>query len=87
MNGAWIIGKVRPQEDAQRLPPATLLHSFLKEVQEKEQSCTEVYRITEGYVYSSDSLSAEAILSPVWQMDTDVGILTLNCVTGKIEKY
>lgn len=88
MEGLWMTGtaKIDGRGEPTRTP-ATLLHSFVEKVQTNQISCSKINQITEGYRFFSSSLSEEVALSPVWNIETDAGNLTLNCITGEVERH
>lgn len=72
-------------EQQHGLTASTLLTRFVEAVLKGDSRCTEILTITQGYLYSTGSLSAQAKLIPAWLIETDQGEVLLNCITGKVE--
>lgn len=63
---------------------ATLLMDFVRGLQYLEQTCTALYSIREGYQYSGEE--DRAVLTPIWEMETDTGTFRLDCADGVLTK-
>jgi len=72
-------------EEKGGLTAATLLFRFVEEMKKENIEYKEIRSITQGFVYSTGSLSSQAKLLPVWRIETDKGQRILNCTTGKFE--
>jgi regulatory protein YycI of two-component signal transduction system YycFG len=86
IQGWRIMGEPTPSADQQQGQTAsTLLTHFMEAVMEGTIRCSEIRGITQGYLYSTGSLSSQEKLIPVWRIETDQGDVLLNCMTGKVE--
>jgi hypothetical protein len=63
---------------------ATLLMRFLRVVREGGYVCTKISAISPGYSMN-DAASNDAVLVPVWRIETDAGAYYINGITGKEE--
>lgn len=86
IQGWRLLGEPTTSTEQQHgLTASTLLTRFVETVLEKNIRCTEIRAITQGYLYSTGSLSARAKLIPAWLLETDQGEVLLNCMTGEVE--
>lgn len=60
--------------------PATLLMDFVRGLSDLGKNCTEIRSIQEGYQYSGEG--DRAVLTPVWEIETDSGTFRLDCAGG-----
>lgn len=76
-------GKLPPSYDILELRGAeTLLTQFVVGLGYLGESCTAIREIQEGYWYSSDG--QQALLTPVWRIETDQGRYLLDGNTGTL---
>lgn len=59
---------------------ATLLMDFVRGLGDLGQTCTEIRAIREGYQYNGEG--ERAVLTPMWQVETDNGTFLLDCAEG-----
>lgn len=62
--------------------PETLVVDFVVGLETLPASCTQILRITEGYDYRSEG--SRAMLTPIWQIESDAGVFRLDCATGEL---
>ncbi len=61
---------------------ATLLMDFVRGMGDLGQTCTEIKMIREGYQYNG--AEERAVLTPMWQVETDNGTFFLDCAQGSL---
>lgn len=69
---------------AEAMDCSTVLVSFIALMQENNLSCSKIIDVSPGYLMSV-SVSGEALLTPAWRIETDLGVHCINAVTGKEE--
>ena len=65
--------------------PETLLVDFVGGLEDLGASCRRITSVTEGYAYTSQG--DRAVLTPLWQVETDQGIFRLDCASGELSRY
>ena len=64
--------------------PATLLMDFVRGLSELGQTCETIHGIQEGYWYSGEE--DRAVLTPMWEIETDQGTFLLDCAQGLLTR-
>ena len=64
--------------------PATLLMDFVRGLSELGQTCEMIHGIQEGYGYSGEE--DRAVLTPMWEIETDQGTFLLDCAQGLLTR-
>ena len=64
--------------------PATLLMDFVRGLSELGQTCEMIHGIQEGYWYSGEE--DRAVLTPMWEIETDQGTFLLDCAQGLLTR-
>ncbi|MFR5026812.1 MAG: hypothetical protein ACLTC3_11945 [Evtepia gabavorous] len=64
--------------------PATLLMDFVRGPSELGQTCETIHGIQEGYWYSGEE--DRAVLTPMWEIETDQGTFLLDCAQGLLTR-
>lgn len=72
--------EIQPARDA-----ATLLMDFVRGLSDLGASCTQIKAIREGYLYSGEG--DRAVLTPVWELETDGGTFRLDCAQGTLTQW
>lgn len=72
--------EVQPARDA-----PTLLMDFVRGLSDLGATCTKIEAIREGYLYSGEG--DRAVLTPVWEMETDGGTFHLDCAQGALTRW
>lgn len=62
--------------------PATLLMDFVQGLDRLGKTCTQLTAVREGYLYSGEG--DRAVLTPVWELETDSGTFRLDCASGTL---
>lgn len=63
---------------------ATLLMDFVQGLSDNGWSCRQIRAIQEGYQYSGEG--ERAVLTPMWQVETDGGAFLLNGAEGTLSR-
>lgn len=77
-------GTVSSWEILSARQPETLVVDFVRGLSDLGETCSRIVSIAEGYVDTGDG--SRVILTPVWQISTDVGFYRLNCATGEVTR-
>ena len=72
--------EIQPARDA-----ATLLMDFVRGLPDLGASCSQITAIREGYLYSGEG--ERAVLTPVWELETDGGTFRLDCAQGTLTRW
>lgn len=77
-------GTVSSWEILSTRQPETLVVDFVRGLSDLGETCSRIASITEGYVDTGDG--SRVILTPMWQISTDMGSYRLNCATGEVTR-
>lgn len=66
--------------------PATALMIFLNSVKSQAITSTRIMSVSTGYALVETAVPGAGYLQPVWRIDTDAGVYTINTVTRKTEQ-
>ena len=84
LTGTRIFDSLTEEDDSGLLDSVSALLRFTELLQSGEFSCTRLESFRPGYLLSVP-VSGESILTPVWRLETDCGVLQINAENGKIE--
>lgn len=85
VTGTRIFDSLTKSDDSGLLDSVSALMRFAEFLQQSEEfSCTQLDSFRPGYL-ASVPVSGETLLTPVWRLETDGGIFTINAENGRIE--
>ena len=82
--GTRIFDSLTEEDDSGLMDSVSALLRFTELLQSGEFSCTRLEDFRPGYLLSV-LVSGESILTPVWRLETDGGVLLINAESGRIE--
>ena len=85
MSGTRVLDSYTQEESDRLLDSVSVLIRFVELVRDEGYICSRIDSVVPGYLQTV-TRSGEAVLSPIWRIDTDAGAFYIDAESGKAER-